>query len=214
MAVLTGPLMSLSARGTIGSTITFASWKGIQYGRIRVIPSNPQSTEQTKTRDVFRYLNDFYKFLPGIAREPWIAATRGIPMTPQNMVLSKNIFTLRDALNLDDMVLSPGAAGGIPPTGIVITPGAGSLSVAVSVPAAPTGWTLTAAQGVVVRDQDPHDPIVASPIAEEDLTSTYTLAFSGLTSSEDYQVGVWLKWLTTNQSAAYSIALRDVATPA
>lgn len=205
--------MSLSARGTIGSTITYASWKGIQYGRIRVIPANPQSAEQVKTRTVFRYLNDFFKFLPGVGREPWVAATRGIPMTPQNMVLSKNIFTLRNALDLNDMVLSPGAAGGIPPTGIIVTPGVDSLSVAVSVPAAPTGWTLTAAQGVVVRDQDPHDLIVENPVTAEDLTSTYTLVFSGLTSAMDYQIGVWLKWLTTNQSDAYSIALRAVDQP-
>lgn len=213
MAVVTGPLMSLGASGTIASTLTYARWKGIPYARTRVIPSNPQSTEQTKTRDVFKFLNDFYKFLPGIGREPWMASVKGIPMTPQNMVQSKNIFALRDALDLTDMVLSPGAAGGIPPTGIVITPGSGTLTVAVTAPAAPTGWTLTAAQGVVLRDQDPHDLLIASPVAAEDTTSTYSLAFSGLTSGQDYQVGVWLKWLTTNLSEAYSIALRDVGTP-
>jgi len=212
MAVVTGPLMSLTASGTIAKTITYGDWKGIKYARTRVIPANPQSTEQSKTREVFSYLNDLYKFFPAIAREPWIAAVSGIPMTAQNLIASKNISVLRDALDLNDLVLSPGARGGSPPTAIVTTPGSGSLSVAVSVPTPPTGWTLTGAQGVVVKDQDPHDVIAGQPVAVEDLTSTYTLVFSGLENTTDYQIGVWLKWLTTSQDTAYSVALRDVGT--
>lgn len=205
--------MSLSASGTIAKTLTYGDWKGIQYARTRVIPANPQSTEQTKTRSVFSYLQDLYKFMPSIAREPWIAATTGIPMTPQNLLLSRNVGTLRDELDLILAVLSPGARGGIPPTSIVITPGSGTLSVAVTAPTGPAGWTLTAAQGVVVRDQDPHLAIVGRPVAVEDLTSAYVLLFSGLTSAEDYQVAVWLKWLTPSGQDAYSVALRDMDAP-
>ena len=213
MARLGGPLFSLTAKGTIGKSITYADWKGIQYARTRVIPANPQSVEQTKTREVFRFLGDYYKFAPGIAREPWIASVTGIPMTAQNKVQQQNVSLLRDALDLDTMILSPGARGGIPPASINITPGSGTLTVAVTAPSLPTGWTITAAQGVVLRDQDPHDPILESPIAVEDTTSAYSLVFSGLTSSEIYQVGVWLKWMTANGDAAYSVALRDQGTP-
>lgn len=212
MAALTGALFSLTASGTIAKTLTYANWKGIQYARTRVDPANPQSVEQTKTRTVFSYIGDLYKFMPGIAREPWTAAVRGIPMTAQNMIASKNISILRDATDLNDMVLSPGALGGIPPSSIVVTPGNDQLSVAVTAPSPPTGWTLTAAQGVVVPDQDPHDPIAGVPVAQEDLTSTYTLVFTGLLDSTDYQVAVWLKWLTTSMNVAYSIALREQAT--
>lgn len=213
MAVLTGPIMSLSASGTIAKTLTYASWKGIQYARTRVIPSNPQSTEQTKTRGVFAYLQDLYKFMPSIAREPWIAATVGIPMTPQNMLLQKNISILRDETTLDMLVLSPGARGGIPPVDAVVTPGSGTLTVAVTAPTAPSGWTLVSAQGVVVLDQDPHDPIAATPVAQEDTTSAYSLVFAGLSAGQVYQVGTWLKWLTPTLQNAYSVALRDQGTP-
>lgn len=213
MAVLTGPLMSLSASGTIADTITYANWKGVQYARTRVIPSNPQSTEQTRTRTVFSFLQEYYKFAPSIARQPFIAAVLGIPMTPINMVLSKNVFNLRTEVDLDLMVFSPGAGGGIPPSAIVVTPGNDQLSVAVTAPTAPTGWTLTAAQGVVLKDQDPHDAIESTPIAVEDLTSTYTLLFTGLVGAAVYQVAVWLKWLTPNGNTAYSVALRAQGTP-
>lgn len=213
MAKLTGALFSLSASGTIADTITYGNWKGIQYARTRVIPANPQSTEQTKTREVFRFIQEYYKFAAAIAREPWIAATTGIPMTALNMALSKNVGVLRDELNLDNMVFSPGARGGIPPAAIVVTPGAGTLTVAVTAPTIPNGWSITAAQGVVLLDQDPHEVLASTPQAQEDLTSTYSLPFTGLTSSEVYQVAAWFKWLTPNGDAAYSIALRDQGTP-
>lgn len=205
--------MSLSASGTIAKTLTYANWKGIAYGRTRVIPANPQSSSQTQTREVFAFLQEYYKFAPAIAREPWIAAVTGIPMTEINMVLSKNISPLRTQTDLDLMVLSPGAKGGIPPASITPTPGSGTMSVAVTAPSLPTGWTIAAAQGVMVLDQDPHDPIEASPVAVEDTTASYTLAFSGLTSSVVYQLGVWLKWNTPSNDIAYSVALRDQVTP-
>jgi hypothetical protein len=213
MAVLTGPLMSLSASGTIAKTLTYGNWKGIQYARTRVIPANPQSTSQTQTRDVFRFLQDYYKFAPTIAREPWIAAVTGIPMTAQNLLLSKNTGVLRTLTDLDSMVLSPGAKGGTPPSAIVSTPGSGTLTVAVTAPTLPSGWTITAAQGVVIKDQDPHLPLGSTPVAVEDTTAAYSLVFSGLTGGSIYQIGVWLKWMTPNGDAAYSVALRDQDTP-
>lgn len=213
MARLTGALFSLSASGTIAKTITYGDWKGIQYARTRVIPANPQSTSQTQTRDVFRFLGDYYKFAPSIPREPWIAAVLGVAMTPQNLLMSKNIGILREETTLDLMIFSPGARGGIPPAAIAPTPGSGTITVAVTAPSLPTGWTITAAQGVVLKDQDPHDPIESTPVAVEDLTSAYSLVFSGLDAGDPYQVAVWLKWMTPNGDAAYSVALRDQATP-
>lgn len=205
--------MSLTAAGTIAKTLTYANWKGIQYARTRVVPANPRSTQQTNTRRVFAFAGDYYKFAPTIAREPWIAAATGIPMTPQNMVASRNVGALRLATDLDLMIFSPGARGGIPPSAIVSTPGSGQLSVAVTAPTGPSGWTLTAAQGVVLKDQDPHDAIESSPVAIEDTTSPYTLLFTGLISAAPYQIAVWLKWMTAAGDAAYSVALRDQDTP-
>jgi hypothetical protein len=47
MAKVTGPLMSMSASGTVGDTITFDK-RG--FVRQRVIPANPQTDEQGNTR--------------------------------------------------------------------------------------------------------------------------------------------------------------------
>lgn len=213
MAKVNGGLFSLSASGTIADTLTFSKWKGINYARTRVIPANPRSTDQTDTREVFAYLQALYKRLPAIGSEPWIAAAIGNPMTSINVFMKHNIAPLRSQTVLDNMVLSPGNAGGLPPVSMVITPGSGSLSIALTAPTAPVGWTITAAQAIAILDQDPHDQPEASPVAGEDLTAPYTVALSGLTSSVSYQVGGWLKWLTSTGRTAYSVALRDQATP-
>lgn len=50
MAKVTGPLLSLDARGSVASTIVFSSWKGINYVRQRVIPTYSNTTAQSKVR--------------------------------------------------------------------------------------------------------------------------------------------------------------------
>lgn len=50
MAKVTGPLLSLSASGTVGKALTFGSWKGINTARIASTPSNPQTTSQMANR--------------------------------------------------------------------------------------------------------------------------------------------------------------------
>ena len=51
MPRLTGPLFSLDARQTLGNTIVYSAWKGLNYARMRVIPYNPKSAYQTGIRD-------------------------------------------------------------------------------------------------------------------------------------------------------------------
>jgi len=55
MPRLTGPLFSLDARKTLGNTIVYSAWKGINYARLRVIPYNPKSAYQTGVRDTMTW---------------------------------------------------------------------------------------------------------------------------------------------------------------
>jgi len=50
MAKVTGPLMSMTASGTVGKTATFSIWKGNPYVRSRIIPKNPKSDLQKAAR--------------------------------------------------------------------------------------------------------------------------------------------------------------------
>jgi hypothetical protein len=61
MAKVIGPFMSLDASGTLAGTITASKWKGRNYMRQRVIPSNPQSDAQTGVRASFAGANGLWK---------------------------------------------------------------------------------------------------------------------------------------------------------
>ncbi len=55
MPRLTGPLFSLDARQTLGKTIVYSAWKGLNYARMRVIPYNPKSDYQTGVRNTLTH---------------------------------------------------------------------------------------------------------------------------------------------------------------
>lgn len=52
MVRVTGPFLSLDARGTLADTLTGSYWRGINYIRTRVVPHNPQTAGQTAIRTV------------------------------------------------------------------------------------------------------------------------------------------------------------------
>jgi hypothetical protein len=53
MAKVTGPLLSLGARGKFGGALVFGIWKGIPTVRQYVTPANPQTAGQTSQRNAF-----------------------------------------------------------------------------------------------------------------------------------------------------------------
>lgn len=50
MAKVSGPLLSLDARGKIGGAMVYSGWKGIQTVRQLVTPANPRSADQLTAR--------------------------------------------------------------------------------------------------------------------------------------------------------------------
>lgn len=52
MAKVTGPFLSLGARGTVAQTLTASFWRGVSYMRERVVPHNPKTAAQTAIRGV------------------------------------------------------------------------------------------------------------------------------------------------------------------
>lgn len=61
MAKVTGPLMSLDASGTVGGTITFSRWKGINYVRQRVIPTYSNTFAQAAIRALIKAATEAWK---------------------------------------------------------------------------------------------------------------------------------------------------------
>lgn len=212
MPKTTAPLLSFGASGQIAKTVVYSSWKGRQYARRHVVPSNPNTAEQQSTRGIFTWLQATYKLAPSLVTDVWTAYAKGLVMTNRNAFSKSNLATLRAGSDLSAMIMSPGALGGLPATAAVVTPGSGTLSVAVSVPSVlPTGWTITSAIVAIIRGQDPHTGILYQITAGEDLTSPYVVAFSAL-GAHQFQVFAWLKWLRPDGQIAYSPSIVTTGT--
>lgn len=61
-AKVTGPLFSVEASGGYAGVIVFAKWKGRQYVRQLVIPSNPHTTGQEDARNAMRVSGEGQSF--------------------------------------------------------------------------------------------------------------------------------------------------------
>lgn len=212
MAKTTAPLLSFDAAGTVAKSVVFAKWRGIPYSRRYVVPANPNSTEQQKTRGTFAMLSAMWKFLGPIATASWDAFATGKPFTNRNSFIGQNTAALRGQANCDDFIGSPGTGGGVPPSGLVLTPGSGTVMVTATQPTPPTGWTVAALQAFAFPDQDPMDPF-GGLVAESQNTSTpwQSTQITGLTAGLT-QVRAWTKWTKPDGTFAYSVALAGTTT--
>lgn len=215
MAKTSAPLLGFGARGTIASTVTYASWRGVGYARERVIPANPRSIAQTQTRDIFRMLSQMWKQLPAGAIAPWNAFATGRPFLGVNQFTGQNLRQFRSPTTQPDMDLfigSPGARGGPAPTAIALTPGAGTIDATLTLPTPPVGWSITAIAGIAFPNQDPTLNFAGPITFEEDNTGpAYQLEFTGLDAG-DTVVSAWVVYERPDAQVAYSVSLTDTAT--
>jgi len=213
MARLTAPLLSLAASGTIGAAITFSSWKGIPYARTRVIPYNPDSTAQQEVRGVFSTLNEMWKRMPQLARDPWQTWVNGQPLTARNKHIQANALGLKGETDLTNLVMSVAGGQAVPPEGESFTPGVGIITVTADEPASPPGYTLTSMIAACCLDGDPSPVLTVETVAVEDTETPWSVELPGL-ETELYQVGIWCKWTRDKDSKVfYSTAVRGTATP-
>src|SRR5574337_163774 len=106
MAKVTAPLLGFGANGQIGDTQVYASWRGIQYARRYVVPNNPNTTEQQKTRNAFSYLSSVWKLLAADAIAPWTAFATGKQFLDKNAFFSANLSNLRGASDNTSLMMS------------------------------------------------------------------------------------------------------------
>lgn len=214
MAKLTGPLLSFGADGQIGKAMVTAKWRGISYARQYVKPANPQTTAQQANRALFAFLREMWKMSPSIVREPWTSFAQGRPFTNFNKYVGENVRVIGSDTDLQAMLFSPGAKGGLPPTGFSATTGSGSgeIDVDFTVPTGPDGWTLYASQFAAVVDQDGHGIFDNIYVADEETSAPWDGTLTGLPVATACVVGGWLKWQKPDGTYAYSVSLVDTAT--
>lgn len=200
MAKVQGPLLSMGGSGQIGQSQVYATWKGRPYVRRYVIPANPQTGEQTKTRTVFSLLNDLWRLAPAPFVLPWTAFAQGKVLFNRNAFLSKNTHWLRPkgGAAKDSMLglfMSPGAKGGLVAAADFTTTGHNILA-SIDVPdVLPSGWTCVGITLAAIPEQDPQMADDVRVLAMSDAggdpgdTVTATIVAPG---DGEYTVAAWL----------------------
>lgn len=160
MAKTTAPLLSFEGSGQIGKTQVYSKWRGISYARRYTIPANPNSDSQKATRGVFKWLAGVWKQLDPAVQATFLAFSKGRPFTDRNAFVSKNLSGLRGtdsvpATTLALGVMSPGSNAGLA-VGSISSADAGTheLTVTVTPPAVPDGWTVVKVHAVVFVQQN------------------------------------------------------------
>lgn len=211
MAKTIAPLLSFDASGAIAKTQVYSTWKGRPYVRRYVIPANPDSAEQQLTRKTFSWLNNVWKFMPGGATAAWEAYADVNRFTARNGFIKINNGVLREETTLDLMILSPSARSGLVAAAVTPTPAAGQITVALTAPDLPTGWTITNAYAAAIRDQNPQSGSFYEVVAGSDATDPYSIVLTGLAAA-DYLAGGWFEYTKPDGSKAYGQSLQQIVT--
>jgi hypothetical protein len=100
MALVKGPLMSLDASGSIGDAITFSKWKGRNYVRELVRPSNPNSALQICMRAGLRFITQIWGSQSATVKGRWEAIGANDAITGLNAMLRANQIRLRQGFGI------------------------------------------------------------------------------------------------------------------
>lgn len=211
MAKVSGGLLSFDARASVGKTIVYSNWKGIPYARRWVQPANPQTVDQQAVRNVFKWLMAVWSYLPSSAQEAWNAYAAGQPLTGRNAFAKFNVAPLQGETDLTNFIMSPAARSGPVAGGVTFTPGNDQVTIDLTAPSLPAGWTISEAIGAVIRQQDPSSGTLYTTTAGTDATSTYQVVLTGLASAQTYVCGGWFKYVRPDGSFAYGPAIQGTA---
>jgi len=206
------PLLSFGASGQIGKSMVFSKWRGQSYVRGLVTPANPQTAEQSLTRNTFAWLQAVWKIAPALFADPWFTYAAGKPLTDRNAFAKFNNGVLRTETDLSLMVFSPGALGGLPPATITVTGGADQVTVACTAPGVlPVGWSIVGALLGIIKDQEPGVGVDYDITMVEDDVAPYSNVFAVPAAAADWVGFAYLKWLRPDGKFAYSPSLSDQA---
>lgn len=114
MAKVTGPLFSMSASGTLGDAITFASWKGTPYCKKWFIPENPQTAKQVNVRTAFTLSVAKWQELPQGQKDAYEAGAEGTGMSGFDLAMKRMMNEYVSQLGTDTLPVSLTNTGNYP----------------------------------------------------------------------------------------------------
>jgi hypothetical protein len=98
MVKLNGPMFSIDASGKLADAIVFSKWKGRNYARSLVTPSNPQSGPQTGMRRMLKFLSQDWTNLGDAQKSSWNTPADNAVISNFNAFVGTNLRNWRNFL--------------------------------------------------------------------------------------------------------------------
>lgn len=168
MALVSAPLLSLDASGKLAGAIVFSKWKGRQYVRSLVKPSNPRSGGQVGMRGVFKFLAQNWAGLTAGNKATWEDRADASVISPFNAFMSYNQFRTRNFLGITKE--DPATAAGTPAViGVTVaTPGVRSVTLDIPITTVNDGWCVAIYRALAPAFNTAYDNligVIAAPAA-------------------------------------------------
>jgi len=101
MARVSGPLMSMSASGTVGKALTFGKWKGRPWVREWFIPENPKTPKQVNIRTALTLLIALWQAETPENKTAWDTYAEPFNMAGVNKFVSRGMLAYVDQLTVE-----------------------------------------------------------------------------------------------------------------
>lgn len=182
MALVTGPLMSMSATGSVGKALTFSNSKGAPVARGYKVPSNPNTAAQQAQRALMSAAVAGWKNLQSLAKTAWnLRASLLLPRYSGANAFTKYMIAEQVA-ETDPYAVAA----------LTITPGDGSLALSAVLNNILTQGAITAADDIyAVVGTSPTNLGEATLLTWNSGTSRFTGTIPGLTNHLAYYVSFY-----------------------
>ena len=98
MVKVNAPAMSLDASGSLGGAIVFSKWKGRNYIRTLVRPSNPRSVLQVAVRAMMKFLSQNWASMTAPEKADWLLLAKATSISAFNAMVAANMVRWRQYL--------------------------------------------------------------------------------------------------------------------
>jgi hypothetical protein len=210
MAKTTLPLLGVAASGSIGRSIVFGRWKGINYARQHAAPANPRTAAQVSQRDLMTYVVGLWQRMPASVQDAYNAGARGTAMSGYNLWAKRNLVSLRGDANNDDLVVSPGVGGGVGIDDLSASYSGGTITVEVTPGVPVSGTTIERVHAVAVPRGAPAGMPSGVVVSGSDSTSPYQVLLNVGTEPGSYVVATFVEGLAPGGRVVYGVSLNTV----
>lgn len=212
MAITQGPLLSLSASGTIAKSVVYGKWRGRKWARGYAVPAQRRTQSQNRTQNVFAWLSSTWTLAAIVMKEPWEAKAKTGKVQARNEFIGANIRLLRAGNSIFPWLGSPGLLGAPGLETLVLAPGGTFMTVILGFPVPPADWVVTKKVAIAIPQQDPQSPFVGRMQSAFTTNPLSNVNISNLLNLTEYVVSGWVEWTRPDGLTAISKSLTGITT--